>query len=297
MKLNNKDLTKLSLLAEKAARKAGIVIQSYINKTVKSSYKEAGNSNASQIVTEVDQHCEAIIIKALSNSLVEYDLALLSEEQEDDRLRLEKDYFWCIDPLDGTLAFIESKEGYAVSIALVSRSGESYIGVVYDPVNEVLYSAIKGLGAYRNGEPWILPKHDSSTTISIPFDRSLIARNDFKTIENQLSSALKEHGYNTILPFHHGGAVMNACWALEQMPSCYFKLPKTEQGGGSLWDFAATSCLYQALNLPALDFFGQALDLNKHSTTFMNESGVIFASSLELVCLTQTAMQEIKNTK
>ena len=289
MKLNHDDLIKLSQVAENAAKEAGYLISSYIDRSVQTSFKAAGSSAASQVVTEVDHLCDALIRKHLSGSVIEYDLALLTEEQEDDKQRLQKDYFWCIDPLDGTLAFIEGIQGYAVSIALVSNSGEALIGVVFDPANKVLYSAIKGQGAFRNGNVWSLPATPvTPNKITIPIDRSLLAREDFKILKSSLSSILKENGYNELQFCHHAGAVMNACWALEQTPSCYFKLPKPQQGGGSLWDFAATSCLFQALNLPVYDAFGKNLDLNKAHTTYMNESGVIFASSLELVQIIQT---------
>ena len=56
--------------------------------------------------------------------------------------------------LDGTLAYIESRPGYAVSIGLVARDGTPLIGVVYDPVSDVLYSALQGQGVKRQGQPW-----------------------------------------------------------------------------------------------------------------------------------------------
>lgn len=76
----------------------------------------------------------------------------MTEESPDNRERLKKDFFWCIDPLDGTLPFIESTSGYAVSIALVAHDGTPYIGVIYDPVEQVLYHAVKGCGVLRNGK-------------------------------------------------------------------------------------------------------------------------------------------------
>ena len=52
-----------------------------------------------------------------------YDFGILTEETPDNGSRLVKDYFWCVDPLDGTLPFTEGTPGYSVSIALVSKSG------------------------------------------------------------------------------------------------------------------------------------------------------------------------------
>lgn len=297
MNLNKEDLVFLCQMAQEAAKKAGDVINSYAEKDITLSYKDSGHSAASQIVTEVDHHCEEVIVKHLGPSILKYDLALLTEEQEDDKLRLQKDYFWCIDPLDGTLAFAESKAGYAVSIALVSRSGIPIIGVVFDPLNDTLYSAIKGQGAKRNNKEWHVPNPCSSGQITIPLDRSLLARKDINTIRKALNSALHSKGYDQIIERHDGGAVMNACWALEKSPSCYFKLPKPQEGGGSIWDFAATSCLYHELNMPVYDFFGNKLKLNSPQTTFMNKYGVIFASSSELAILIRSLIHTEKDSE
>jgi fructose-1,6-bisphosphatase/inositol monophosphatase family enzyme len=56
------------------------------------------------------------------------------------------------------------------------------------------------------------------------------------------------------------------------------KLPKKENGGGSIWDFAATACIYQELGLPATNFEGGRLDLNRKDSTFMNKEGVFYAN-------------------
>jgi 3'-phosphoadenosine 5'-phosphosulfate (PAPS) 3'-phosphatase len=56
------------------------------------------------------------------------------------------------------------------------------------------------------------------------------------------------------------------------------KLPKKEIGGGSIWDFAATACIYRELGLSVTDFKGEMLDLNKKDGTFMNKEGIFFAN-------------------
>ena len=71
---------------------------------------------------------------------------------------------------------------------------------------------------------------------------------------------------------------MNAIWALENPPACYFKFPKPS-GGGSLWDYAATACIYQEAGAVAVDFQGNPFDLNRPDSTFMNHHGVIFATN------------------
>jgi 3'(2'), 5'-bisphosphate nucleotidase len=58
--------------------------------------------------------------------------------------------FWLVDPLDGTRNFIERKDSFVVSIALI-ENGEPTIGVIYAPVYDELYTAQKGHGAFFNG--------------------------------------------------------------------------------------------------------------------------------------------------
>jgi len=70
---------------------------------------------------------------------------------------------------------------------------------------------------------------------------------------------------------------------LENPPGCYFKFPKPQQGGGSLWDFAASAAIFNACGAVACDFYGQPLALNRADSTFMNHRGVLFASESTLV--------------
>ncbi len=146
----------LQLLAESAvvaARTAGRIISRYSNQEIEVEHKDGGHTYASQVVTEVDRKAQDAILEILNPSCDEYDFALLTEESEDDHSRFQKDYFWCIDPLDGTLPFTKKETGYSVSIALVSKSGKSQIGVVYDPVHDVLWEAAVGSGVKINNQP------------------------------------------------------------------------------------------------------------------------------------------------
>jgi len=71
---------------------------------------------------------------------------------------------------------------------------------------------------------------------------------------------------------------MNAILVLENGPACMLKYPKHQNGGGSIWDYAATACIYNELQLPATNFEGGRLDLNKEEGTFMNHEGVFYSN-------------------
>ena len=75
------------------------------------------------------------------------------------------------------------------------------------------------------------------------------------------------------------GAVKNACQVLAYPAACYVKLPRPEEGGGSIWDFAATACIVGEAGGWVSNSYGQALDLNRRDSTFMNHQGVVYASN------------------
>ena len=121
------DLWTLAAHAERAARVAAEHIKRNRPKNVEHK-QNGGDYLASQVVTEVDRQAEALILEAMQPALEGF--GLLTEEQPDDGSRLTAPAFWCIDPLDGTLAYIHGKRGPAVSIALVRQDGVPLIGVI-----------------------------------------------------------------------------------------------------------------------------------------------------------------------
>jgi fructose-1,6-bisphosphatase/inositol monophosphatase family enzyme len=270
------DLLKLTHIAIKAALSAGKVIQKYINDDILVEKKKGGASYASQVITSVDLECEKTIRSHLLPTCDEFGLALLSEETIDDGGRFEEDFFWCIDPMDGTLAFINKQPGFSVSIALMAKDGTPYIGVVFDPSTDTLYHAIKGNGAYKNGSPWLI-KH-TNDHLTYVTDRRLKHTPRADEIESFLHENVEKLSLTGIKEIAGAGAVLNGILVLENGPACMLKLPKKESGGGSVWDFAATACIYQELGLPATNFEGGRLDLNRKDGTFMNHEGVFYAN-------------------
>ncbi|HAA88891.1 MAG TPA: inositol monophosphatase [Verrucomicrobiales bacterium] len=274
------NFTELTEKAVKAASNAGQLIRSYRDKDVNVMQKEGGSTLASQVVTEVDRKSQDAILQVLLPTCDELDIALLAEEDEDDRGRLESAYFWCIDPLDGTLPFINGQPGYSVSIGLVAKDGTPLIGVVYDPVHDVLYQATKGQGLRRNNERWSLMQDSQALTFT--YDRSFAEDPNFNQVKDELEAYTHSLGLNEFNPIHYGGAVLNACHVLENGPGCHFKFPKSQDGGGSLWDYAATACLYEEGGAVVSDVFGNSLELNRPDSTYMNHRGALYATNKEL---------------
>ena len=274
------DLQFLAESAVVAARTAGRIISRYSNQEIEVEHKDGGHTYASQVVTEVDRKAQDAILEILNPSCDEYDFALLTEESEDDHSRFQKDYFWCIDPLDGTLPFTKKETGYSVSIALVSKSGKSQIGVVYDPVHDVLWEAAVGSGVKINNQPWIM--NSNSDVLTFTYDRSFEKHPERQRVLDELNLYAQAIGLPKVHATQYGGAVINACHALESAPGCHFKFAKPEEGGGSIWDYAATACLFEQAGAFVSDVHGDVLDLNRPDSTFMNHRGAVYATDASL---------------
>lgn len=270
------DFNYLTHIAIKAAKSAGTVIQKYMNEDVDVENKKGGSNYASQVVTKVDKEAEDVILAHLRPTCTDYDLALLTEETDDDGSRFDKKYFWCIDPIDGTLNFINKEPGFSVSIALIAQDGTPYIGVIYDPISDTVYHVTKGYGTFKNGVPWVI--NNKNTFLTYVTDKTLNNTPRFSELEQLLLDKVQELELNGFVEMAGGASVMNGIRVLEHGPACMIKFPKKEIGGGSIWDFASTACFFQELGLNATNFNGAKLDLNKKNGTFMNHEGIFFSN-------------------
>lgn len=270
------DLISLKDIAIEAAYGAGQIIRQHKGEAINIEHKAGMSSSFSQVVTDVDRACEAVILSHILPTCDALGIASLTEETEDDGKRFEAEYFWCIDPMDGTLAFIHNQPGFSVSIALIAKNGTPQIGVVYDPSSDTLYHAVKGKGAYKNKLPWTI--EHTGDHLTFVTDRSLKDTPRAAEIETLLHEKVKELGLRGIKEIAGAGAVLNAIRVLENGPACMLKFPKKTDGGGSIWDFAATACIYQELGLRATNFLGGKLDLNRKGSTFMNHEGVFYSN-------------------
>lgn len=98
------------------------------------------------LVTEVDRESERLIVASLKARFPAHNIVAEEGEypQGDSPCR------WIIDPLDGTTNYAHGFPWFCVSIAL-QVAGELVAGVIYNPIHEELFTAIKGGGAYLNG--------------------------------------------------------------------------------------------------------------------------------------------------
>lgn len=139
------DTNRLLLDAIEWARQAGNIQLEHFRK---GNLDIRSKLNDSDIVTVADRASEALIIEQIGKYYPTH--AILSEESG---TRAGTDtYRWVIDPLDGTTNFSNGLPGFAVSIG-IEHGGETIVGVVYAPYLGELFHAVKGEGAFLNGNP------------------------------------------------------------------------------------------------------------------------------------------------
>lgn len=126
--------------AKEIAYEAGKIMLKYFNSKNISSYK--GDKT---IVTLADKEINTYLINRVKQKFPEH--CVDGEEEQFG----ESNYVWVCDPVDGTAMYARHIPVAVFSLALVV-DGESKVGVVYDVFTDTLYSAIKGEGAYKNGE-------------------------------------------------------------------------------------------------------------------------------------------------
>ncbi len=137
------ELTHYLHSAIQAALEAGRIQQTHVHGDLEIDTK----SSANDLVTHVDRLCESHIRDALLAAYPEH--VVLGEEQGQSG---EASHRWIVDPIDGTLNYAHGFPFYCVSIGL-EIDGDLVLGVVYDPVRDELFSAVRGGGAYLNGRP------------------------------------------------------------------------------------------------------------------------------------------------
>ena len=137
------DLSPHLKVAVAAAKKAAGVLQSRFG-----NISQIRKKAAQELVTEADTESEKEIIAAIRSAFPGH--GVLSEECG--RINTPSEYRWIIDPLDGTVNFAHGVPIFCISIAL-AFNGEVVLGVVFNPVSDEMFTAIRGAGAQLNGSP------------------------------------------------------------------------------------------------------------------------------------------------
>lgn len=129
--------------AESLALGAGAILREARGKPLHIEHK-----GAIDLVTEIDRASESYLRRRILETYPTH--GILGEEEG--LVDSDSAFRWILDPLDGTTNFAHGFPYYCVSVAL-SFAGELIVGVIFNPVSEELFSAVKGGGATLNDQP------------------------------------------------------------------------------------------------------------------------------------------------
>ncbi len=185
------------------------------------------------------------------NSLTKTRIPTLSEEGRDILFEERKswEYFWLVDPLDGTKEFIKRNGEFTVNIALIVN-GFPIMGVVYVPVLKDLYFALKGDGSFKIGSIEATLESDhrydllikSASKLPISLDREkftvLSSRSHMNAeTEEYIASLKKKHGEIT---HKYQGSSLKLCMIAEGTADIYARFTPTME-----WDTAAGQAIVE----------------------------------------------------
>ncbi len=211
--------------AIKAAKAAGKIIQDYYLKNVDAISKK----KTYDLVTKADIDAENRIISIIKDKFPEH--SILTEESGEERNR--SDYFWIIDPLDGTNNFYHKFPMFCVSIALYKK-GKPLIGVVFDPIKKELFCAEKNRGAFLNDK-----QIKVSNTNSL--NKSLLALGFYYERGSLMRKSLgqmKKFFYENVHGIRRtGSAALDLCYTACGRFDGYWELKLNP------WDYAAGSLI------------------------------------------------------
>ena len=247
--------------ARRAVDRAGAIIKRRWHEPWRIEVK----STAIDLVTDVDRACEEAILDVLTSAFPDH--AVLAEESG---ARGTHEFLWLVDPLDGTTNFAHGYPQVSVSIAL-SRSGETILGLVYDPVREELFSARRGSGARlgdRRLEVSATPDLGSALLASgFPYDRREHA--------DYYLSFFKGFMMRTQGVRRAGSAALDLCWVAAGRVDGFWEWKLRP------WDTAAGALIVEEAGGRMSDFEGGRFDPFGEQTVASN--GRIHAQMIEVM--------------
>ncbi len=211
-------------------------------------------------LTLADKRSHEIIMAVLEQTITVNNstVPILSEEGKeipyDERKKWE--YFWLVDPLDGTKEFIKRNGEFTVNIALIHKH-KPVLGIIYIPVKDVFYFAAQSVGTYKLENSDILtgglsikelidksqrlPLDNSKTSLTVIGSRSHTSE-EFTEFVKQLNEK-----YGNV-EFISSGSSLKLCLVAEGKADVYPRFGPTME-----WDTAAGQAIAEQANSTVID--------------------------------------------
>jgi 3'(2'), 5'-bisphosphate nucleotidase len=180
-------------------------------------------------LTKADLKANEIICSSLEKLYPTIPIMSEENKQTDYEIRKNWQYYWCIDPIDGTKEFVKKNGEFTVNIALIYKN-TPVLGVVYAPAIDEMYKAKKGEGAFKNNQK--LPLFTNTT----PREKlSVVASKSHLSQETQnFIDALDTKKIEQVSK----GSSLKLCMVAEGIADIYPRLAPTME-----WDTAAADAI------------------------------------------------------
>lgn len=250
------------------ARDAGrILLQHFDNPII-----TATKSTDSDIVTIADKEAEILIVAALETHFPQHHI--IGEEGSNLGAPAERaEYFWFVDPIDGTVNYAGGMPFFSTSIALTDKNRLPLVGIVYDPWRDEMFSAIQGQGAWLNGQSLHVSKTEilSKALLSSGFPYDKHVRQD-NNLAEWAAFLVKVRDLRRL-----GSAALDLCYVAAARMDGYW-----EQGLNP-WDAAAGVLIVQEAGGIVTDYRGNAHPQQQDKGNYLASNGLLHPAMLEVL--------------
>lgn len=220
-------------VAKKAAKEAGEILKiRFIG------YNPTTLKQDTSLVTESDKLSEEKIISIIQKNFPSHSI----QAEESGLTDKNSEYLWVIDPLDGTTNYATKIPFFSISIALLKKD-TLHVGVVYDPIHDQLFSAIKNEEAQLNDRSIQVSDQTELGKSMIGYARPSIHKEGFIKIFSKVEQA-------TRTPKILGSIALQLAYVAAGMLDAVILLKP------SFWDLAAGALLVEEAGGKVTDFKG-----------------------------------------
>lgn len=216
------------------------------------------------LITAADRASEQLIVNRLKQRFPNHGIIA----EEGGRAEMHSEFRWYVDPLDGTTNFAHGFPMWNVTLA-VARDEEIIAGVVFDPLNDELFTAERGAGSRLNGAPVHVSKVRSLSDALVATGFPSRRRHRDVNIHFYYQVAMVTHGVR------RGGSA-----ALDLAYTACGRLDAFWEFGLNPWDMAAGILLVQEAGGKVSGMKGERIDL--HGPHVLADNGQIHNETLDL---------------
>ncbi|MBD0372195.1 MAG: 3'(2'),5'-bisphosphate nucleotidase CysQ [Pyrinomonadaceae bacterium] len=248
-------------VALRLAREAGAAILDYYDRPMRVERKVDADTSHTEPVTVADRAANELIVAGLRREFP--DDGILAEESLDTERRLSKKRVWMIDPLDGTNGFIARDGDFAVQIGLAVE-GRSRLGVVFQPLPDLLFRAMEGGGAWVERAGFDVERAIVSDRSDVKLMRLAASRSHRSPRMDRVVKALRLKD-----EVRRGSVGVKVGLIVERQCDLYIHLsPRTKQ-----WDTCAPEIILREAGGRFTDLFGDEIRYNLPD--IQNHNGIV----------------------